>query len=317
MINSIPFGAFFRTRNFFVGGLVAYQSVATEESNLSISAPIILDVVAAPQIEKDISNNAYIFRLVGTRLPGSKVSVAASVTWADYQAIDGVTLLYPESYDIRQSGGSRSLKVGIVSDLTDEDQLGFLVERGLFKAMHDVTYSSQQQRDQIPTAFRTETNRDESKQWALHGSSKRELGGGWKVGSILTVNWKDYPKSPNYALASIPRDPGTTVAYNVGLGMVKKTARSTWGLESIYEPITSNTWAEAGEATPTPGIPTLSPNFKTVEAFPDFHNHILRVGIHWMTDHQWLEFRLGAQVRFYKYNLGQINNMSRTSGLFG
>jgi len=37
-------------------------------------------------------------------------------------------LLYSGSYDIRQSGTSRAYKVGIVGDLTEEDQLELLVQ---------------------------------------------------------------------------------------------------------------------------------------------------------------------------------------------
>jgi hypothetical protein len=161
-------------------------------------------------------------------------------------------------------------------------------------------------------AFRTEINLDESRGWVLHGGYTRSVGDEWKVGVIFTVNWKDYPKIPNYSLANIPRDPGTTIAYNIGFGAVQKTPRSTWGLEYINEPITSNTWAEAGESQPI-GTPHLPPSFKTLENFFDFSNHIVRAGVQSKTALGWLDYRLGAQLHFYSYELNQIDNLNRMS----
>ena len=132
---------------------------------------------------------------------------------------------------------------------------------------------------------------------------------------MLDVNWKDHPKIPNYALANIPRDPGTSIAYNIGFGVAQNGQRSTWGFEYVYEPITSNTWAEAGEGV-NPGPSPLPANFKTVENFFDFSNHIFRIGLHSKTNLEWLDYRLGAQLHFYKYDLNQNDNIRRTSRSF-
>lgn len=160
--------------------------------------------------------------------------------------------------------------------------------------------------------FRTEINRDESNGWVMHGGYVRSLGSEWKLGAILTVHWKDHPKIPNYSLANIPRDPGTSVAYNFGIGAAQHAEKTTWGFEYIYEPITANTWAEAGEES-IPGNPPLPPTFKTVENFFDFSNHILRIGVQSKTGLRWLDYRLGAQLHFYNYDLNQNDNIRNTS----
>lgn len=300
-INSIPFGGFFQTGNLFAGGLVAYQGYSGQRSTPGVG------------MRNDIGSNTYAFGLFGIRFPESNVSIAGSVTRAEFRAIDGVNLLYPGSYDIKQDGWSLEYKIGIVGEFTEKDQLELVAARSIFTSSHEVTYFNGILRDPGPSPplYRVELNRDESEGWILQAGYKRAVGDEWKLGAILTVNWKEHPKIPNYSLANIPRDPGTSIAYNFGFGAAQYGKQSTWGFEYIYEPITSYTWAEAGEGGP--GIPQLPPNFKTVENFFDFYNHIIRIGVHSRTKHDWLGFRLGAQLHFYKYDLNQNNNIWRTS----
>jgi hypothetical protein len=143
----------------------------------------------------------------------------------------------------------------------------------------------------------------------------RPINSFWKVGASLSVNWKDHPKIPNYSLANIPRDPGISVAYNIGVGANWSNSKSLWGFEYIYEPITTNTWAEAGEQMPPPNQ-NLSPNFKTIENFFTFYNHIIRIGHQSQSKWEWLDYRFGVQFHFYKYNMNQNDNIRRTARVF-
>lgn len=309
-MSSIPFGGFFNMGKAYAGGLVAYQGYSSKRST-----PLPGWEISSPAIRNDIGSNTYVFGLFGIKFPESKVSIAGSVSWADYNALDGVNLLYPGSYNIKQSGWFREYKLGILAELTDMDQLEFVAARDVFKASHEVTYPilSYLIEPAPVTQTRSELNRDESKGWILHGGYKRRIDDRWKIGAIVTANWKDHPKIPNYDLASIPRDPGTSIAYNIGIGVANYGQRSTWGFEYIYEPITSYTWAEAGEDGSTSGSQPLPADFKTVENFFDFSNHILRVGLQSKTNCDWLEHRLGVQLHFYKYDLNQHQNIIRTS----
>jgi hypothetical protein len=313
-MNSIPFGGFFQMGKMYAAGMVAYQGYSSKRST-----PVYWWEFSSPSVRKDIGSNSYVFGLFGVRFPESNVSIAGSISSADYEALDGVNLLYPGSSDIKQSGWSREYKLGIMAELTDVDQLEFVAAQNVFKARHEVTYPVLPWIvfDSMPVAqTRSELNRDESKGWILHGGYKRRIDDSWKVGAIITVNWKEHPKIPTYDLAGIPRDPGTSIAYNIGLGAVRYGQRSTWGLEYIYEPITSYTWTEAGEGNSIAGSQSLSSNFKTVENFFDFSNHILRVGLHSKTKCEWLEGRLGVQLHFYNYELNQNDNIDHTSRLF-
>lgn len=312
-INSIPFGGFYQSGDIFGGGLVTHQGYSAQRSVSESDIWLWANPTGVrPAITRnDIGNNTYVVGLFGVRFPESNVSVGGSVSWGYYGAIDGVNLLYPGSYDIKQQGKTIEYKVGLIGELTERDQIEFVVARNTFQALHEITFLNPPIWP-LPAAYRAEINRDESEGWVMQGGYKRTVGDEWKLGAVLTVNWKEHPKIPNYSLANIPRDPGTSVAYNIGFGALQYGKKSTWGFEYIYEPITSYTWAEAGEG----GIWNLPlpPNFKTVENFFEFYNHIIRVGVNSISGNFGrLGGRLGVQLHFYKYDLTQNNNIWQTS----
>ncbi len=312
-VSSIPFGGFIQRGKFFGGALVSYQGFIGERSGTRFDFPITTEPRLAPRpaMRSDIGSNTYLFGLFGVNFPESNTSVAGSITWGKYGAMDGVNLLYPGSIDIKQDGWSLEYKLGILGELTDNDRLEFVAGRSIMKATHEVTYL-EQWGPFLP--YRTEINKDESNEWLLHAAYRRAVGNGWKLGPRVTVNWKDHPKIPNYDLANIPRDPGRSIAYNIGIGAMRFGSGSMWGMEYIYEPISSYTWAELGPGPlPIDPSPQLPPNFKTVENFFDFSNHIFRIGVHAETNLDWLDYRLGAQLHFYSYTLDQFNNLSRTT----
>ena len=309
---SIPFGAFLGGSNLFGGGLVAHQAYQTKTSIDRAS----LLATRAGQLETrdNTENNMYLFGLFGTRCAEGNAAIAGSVTWAQYGAMDGVNLLYPGSVDLSQNGWTVEYKLGAVGTIHERDRLEFLLGRSIARTSHHVTYPVVGFTDIRPNSdYRTEINKDESSQWLLNASYKRTLHRGWRVGAGITVNWKDHPKIPNYDLANIPRDPGTSLAYNLGLAALWSDTTSLWGIEYIYEPMTSQTWAEAGEQPANPQDQLLPPTFKTIENFFDFTNHIIRVGHRSHTRHPWLEYRFGAQLHIYSYSLDQQDNIAGTA----
>jgi hypothetical protein len=302
-INSIPFGLYLKKDDFFAGGIIGYQSYFSERS-----IPGYWE--GNGNIKSDVGNNVYIFGLVGTYFPELKLSVAGSVFWSELNAIDGVNLLYPGSYDIKQYGRSLDYKIGFVGEPSEHDRLEFVFARTIFKSSHEVTYNSPYwfYTDSWIGGYRIESNKDESKGWVIHTKYNNSISDEVKIGGIFTVNWKEHPKIPNYALANIPRDPGSSTAYNIGVGVIDSGERTTLGFEYIYEPMTSYTWAEAGMDNPP-----FAPSFKTVENFFDFYNHIIRGGISTHTDMSWLDYRLGIQLYFNNYYLKQNDNILNTN----
>jgi hypothetical protein len=307
-INSLPFGLFLKKDNFFAGGLITYQSYSSERST---NDNLWLDLSRNNTEKNDIGDNTYLFGLIGTYFPELKISLAGSISWSDFEAIDGVNLLYPGSSDINQDGWAVNYKFGLTGELSEQDQLDFVVGRSIFKSSHEVIYDNPIWflADVRPgmSMYRTELNKDESNSWVVHTKYNHNINNKWRVGTVFIVNWKEHPKIPNYSLANIPRDPGNSTAYNIGAGFTYSGERTTIGLEYIYEPISSYTWAEAGEDF------VFTSKFKTVENFFDFYNHIFRAGLNSRTEYDWLSFRLGVQLHFNKYNLKQDDNIFRTS----
>jgi len=301
-INSMPFGFYIKRDNFFTGGIISYQSYLSDRS--------IPNNWLNSNTKSDVGNNVYLFGLAGVYLPDLKLSIGGSISWSELHAIDGVNLLYPGSYDIKQYGRSLDYKIGFAGESSEREQLEFVIARTTFKSSHEVTYNNPYwfYSDIWIGGYQTELNKDESNGWVIHTKYNNSVSDEVKIGGIFTVNWKEHPKIPNYALANIPRDPGSSTAYNLGVGIVDSGERTTLGFEYIYEPMTSYTWAEAG-----PENLSYPSSFKTVENFFDFYNHIIRGGIYTHTDVSWLDYRLGIQLYFNKYNLKQNDNILNTS----
>ncbi len=318
-INSIPFGGFFRSDNYFGGIMIAYQGYTGERSQRNFATRGTASSSTADIKKTDVGNNTYLYGLFGMSIPNTRLSVAMSGSWGRFGAFDGVNLLYPGALDIKQDGEAWEAKFGAVGELPHGDRLEFVAGRSIYKATHEVSYSnfSWFWSDPLNTNFlRTEINKDETKEWLMYARYVRPINSFWNVGASFSVNWKDHPKIPNYSLANIPRDPGISVAYNIGVGTNWSNSKSLWGFEYIYEPITTNTWAEAGEQILQPPNQNLSSNFKTIENFFNFYNHIIRIGHQSQSKWKWLDYRFGVQFHFYKYKLNQNDNIRRTARMF-
>ena len=136
---------------------------------------------------------------------------------------------------------------------------------------------------------------------------------GWRIGGIMTGNWKSYPKIPNYSIMNIPRDPGNASAYNLGFGFSKTHENVTLGVDFVYEPIWSNTWANAAEPVTTNDGGHIPVGGKTIENDFRFSNKLLRMGIH--EEGKRFGYQLGIQVRSIRYLLDQydyIENFQRS-----
>ena len=122
----------------------------------------------------------------------------------------------------------------------------------------------------------------------------------------MTGNWVSHPKIPNYELMNIPRDPGNSWAYNIGLGFSRSEKLSVVGIDFIYEPILSNTWADAAERIETPIGRIILPGGKTVENDFQFSNYLLRLGFT-SQENERFGIQFGLQVRSIGYKLVQNN----------
>ncbi len=256
------------------------------------------------------SNNTYALGLFGRNLNGSNTAIGGSVFWADLDAVDGVDLLYPGSQDIEQFGSILDLRMGLISELSDDRSLEAMLLYNRFDMTHDVTYNDWRWIEDLGNSIidtRMERNLDRSRTWGVHLGYVVPIGSdGWRLGGIMTGNWVSHPKIPNYELMNIPRDPGNSWAYNIGLGFSRSEKLSVVGIDFIYEPILSNTWADAAERIETPIGRIILPGGKTVENDFQFSNYLLRLGFT-SQENERFGIQFGLQVRSIGYKLVQNN----------
>lgn len=227
--------------------------------------------------------NAYVLALVGKTLPEPKVSVGASFSWARLNAMDGVDLLYPGSQSINQFGHAVDVRVGLLKEWAGDRALDAVLLHNHFAMSQDVTYLDlfwDPGTQRVLQRPRVDHELDRTDTWGLHLQYERPLAAtGWRIGWIATGNLMTHPKIPNYELMNIPRDPGRSQAYQVGVGVARTRGPATFGLDAVYEPIWSRTWAAAAAPMATNAGDTIPVGGMTIENRFHFSNFIFRMGI--------------------------------------
>jgi hypothetical protein len=121
------------------------------------------------------------------------------------------------------------------------------------------------------------------------------------------VNHKSHPKVPNYEIQDIPRDPGTTWAYEAAVGFARTTGATTFGVDIVVQPIWSETWQEADSADVADSGGTLGLGDRSIENDFFFTNVVLRSGL--SHDIGRTTVQAGLEVRSYAYSLEQMNRV--------
>jgi len=245
--------------------------------------------------------NAYAFALLGTTLAGPRLSLAASVSWARLNAVDGVDLLYPGSQGIDQFGHAVDVRLGLLKNWPGDRSLDAVLLYNRFGMSQDVTYSELFWDPGTQRALqraRVDSEIDRTDAWGLHVQYERPLGtSGWRIGWIATGNLMSHPKIPNYEIMSIPRDPGHSDALQLGVGVARTNGPATFGLDAVYEPIWSLTYAAAPVPTETALGDTIPVGGKTIENRFRFSNALFRMGVA-------RELPIGGRPRAAAWQLG-------------
>jgi hypothetical protein len=320
---TLPLGALTKTDSWFGGLWFAVQEVDLSES--ATTPPVLfrscpectelgIDFGAAERSH----GNTYAFATVGTEL-AEGLSLGGSVLWSRLHAIDGVDLLYPGSAYLQQFGHALDLRVGVLKEWTDDRSLEAIVLHNRFSTTHDVYYLDtfwDPGAQQFATRPRLEPNPDRTRTWGLHLAYQQPISStGWRMGGLATMNRMDHPKIPNYEIMNIPRDPGNSSAFNLGFGVARKHAASTFGLDVIYEPIWSHTWADTETAIETTGG-TIPAGGMTIENRFRFSNAALRMGIdqgYALGSTMDFGVQLGLAVRAIQYWLEQHDHVQLSS----
>jgi hypothetical protein len=331
---SLPFAVLARSTQWYGGLALALQQVDPSRPprpdglfGIGVATPNTFNSIAVdppiPGPDTRSHGNEYAFGMVGRDLPGAKISIAASMLWTGLHALDGVDLLYAGSQRVAQNGHTLDLRVGAVkawAGAWGDRSLEALVLHNDFSATHRVTYVDTYWDpgiEQFRSRVRMEHNLDRTNTWGLHFKYTLPFtASGWRIGWIATLNQSSHPKIPNYELANvpaIPRDPGYSTAFNFGVGLSRVRGRATFGMDFVYEPIRSYTWADANELMPTVSGDTLAPGAKTVENHFHFSNSLLRIGgghdIELKGVGRSVGLQFGLMLRSVHYNLSQQDNV--------
>jgi hypothetical protein len=226
------------------------------------------------------ATNRYAAGVLARRFDGG-VSVGVSALHAGLGAVDGVDLLYAGSDRIRQDGGLTDLRLGATKQWAGGRVLDVVALHNRTDMTHDVHFTTWRWDPVARRASMTERdehNVDRTHIWGAHTQLVQPVGtNGWRVGGLATFNRLSHPKIPNYVIMNIPRDPGTTFGYNVGVAAGRVVGPTTFGVDVTYEPMTSETWADAATDTTGPGG-LIRAGGRTVENRFRFDNMRLRVG---------------------------------------
>jgi hypothetical protein len=322
---TLPLGALAPAGSWFGGLAAALQEVDASPRPVFFPPPGPLADPVRPSplptpstlpASEQSHGNAYAFGMLGRSIGTSGVSVAASALWADLHAVDGVDLLYAGSERIRQSGNAMDLRLGLLKESAGDRSLEAVVLYNRFDMTHDVTYldlmwdPGTQQVVQVP---RLEVNQDRTDTWGVHVEHARPLGqSGWRIGGLATANRMSHPKIPNYEIVNVPRDPGNSAAFNLGVGVARIHGATTFGLDLVYEPIWSETWAEAAAPTVTLGGDTIPAGGRTLENRFRFSNAHLRIGVGQQLNDV-AALQLGLALRGVHYWLEQSDLVQSTS----
>lgn len=286
---TLPVGAMTKSGAWFGAVSLGLQQVDLSDQAAQFFTPCNVCELEGVDIDLDSDDrsrgNEYAFASLGRDLAGG-VSLAGSILWTGLNAVDGVDMLYAGSAQIDQSGHSLDVRLGALKEWDDDRSLELVAVYNRFRMTHDVVYldpiwnPDEQLTEQRP---RVERNLDRTSTWGLHAEYEQPLpGDGWRIGWLATANYKNHPKIPTYeivSIAPIPRDPGHSAAFNVGIGVARTRGSATFGVDLIYEPVWTYTWADAAAPIETQQGDTIPAGGKTIENHFRFSNAQLRMGV--------------------------------------
>lgn len=303
---SLPLGVVGRSGRWFGGAALAIQQLQDPNVSRTLFGPGVPD----QQLRDGSRSNTYARAAGGVALGREgRTSIGAGVFHASLSAADGASVLFRGADYVVQDGGVTDYRVGALHVLESGGWLEAVVVHNRLDMTHDVAYttwtwSDTWQMQDVRT--REETNLDRTRTTGLHLATVQPLSDpGWKIGGALTFNRKMHPKIPNYALVNIPRDPGNSTAFNVGVGLSRTEGPRVFAMDLVWEPARSHTWAEAGGADTTASGAVIPAGGKTIENWFRFSN--LRFAAGFGREGETAGFQLGLGFKMYDYRLRQEN----------
>ena len=288
---SLPVALLYRHAEWFSGFCLSLQEINNQSKINNMWW------ISSEKLSSRSRKNHYIHLFAGREVIKHTTYLAGSFFLSDLNAVDGIDYLYTNSTGIEMEGNIHDYRLGLSHIFENHHTVELLLLYHRFNMTHDVVYFYWPFDD-------TEKYEDHTNTW---GGYLRYLypfiNNSWQIGSIMTMNYKTHPKIPNYDLMNIPRDPGDSYAYNFGIGIAKSTDSLRFGIDMIYEPIWSNTWAEALSNTYSITGKIIAPGEKTVINDFQFYNYHLRAGFG--SQGRIIGIQLGITMRSVNYRLKQ------------
>ena len=319
---TLPLGALAKSGAWFGGFSVGIQDVDVGEQREA--PPVILDGKCAGCTTEELDlwqgdpsqRNRYGFALLGRELQDGGLSLGGSMLWSGLEAVDGVDRLYPGSVRFDQLGHELDVRFGALKQWAGDRSLEVLALYNRFRATHEALYlesfwdPGERQQSRRP---RLERNFDRTSLWGLHIEYERPLADeGWRMGWLGTVNYQSHPAMPDYEIASVSRDRGRSTALDLGVGIARSLGASTLGVDLIYEPIWSHTWAATSVPVETTLDETIATGGKVLENRYRFSNAVARMGVEQeaeLAGSYVVGVQLGLTVRRIAYRLEQRDHV--------
>ena len=218
-------------------------------------------VVSPPTESSFGANNVALSAAGAAFVPGTSIAIGLGTTLVDVRGIDGIQFLYPNSKTLDIDGKLREYRVGLLMSPLSNDQVSLLAGWNSMEVKQSATY------EWSPTPV---NNEDKNHTWFGQITYRVPLSQHATLGVLGLGNWREHPKLPNYPLSGVPRDPGTTQAYNVGFGFsILASANTLLAFEYVFEPIRCNTWIEAlTDLTGSGGVITVLKGVQAERAWP-------------------------------------------------
>jgi len=238
---TIPVGLMATAGDWFGSVAAALQEIDTEEPPVffaPIPPPPQPGGVGAPGIGEQQNGNALAELMLGRRF-GEGLSLAASLQWSRLHALDGTIALYQGSTGVDQRGGTGGARIGMLLEREGRSFEAVLVHHRvrLDNTVRYVDFVFDPPTQSVIPMARTVDDLEQSRTWGLHVAHTRALGGGpWTLGWAATANRISRSAVPDYAVMSLPADPGTITAFNVGMGVSRRHRGEMFGADFIYEP---------------------------------------------------------------------------------
>ncbi|MEX2153815.1 MAG: hypothetical protein WD825_10795 [Gemmatimonadaceae bacterium] len=243
--STFPLGVMWHSGPVFGGFGAAFQQINRADSRFFGGPEPLSSTSPGGPNDPPGTRNRYSFGTLGYKLDSARLSIAGSASWSGLEVVEGVDQFYTGSEWIRQQGEAVDLRIGVLKEWRGKQSLEAVLVRNRFGHSHNAglrEFFWDPATRNIVSQTRVEHNAERTNTWGLHLEYERPLAdSGWRIGALFTGNRIEHPRLPNYEILTGFGHDGRSSAYNFGVGVGRSHGLVTYGIDAIYEPISSRT----------------------------------------------------------------------------